>query len=435
MVNNAQLVVFRFLFGLLMLIESWGAIGTGWVYRAFVLPRVTFPIFSFGWPQPLPGYWMYGYFITMGLTAAGVMLGWRYRLTSTALAIMWTGAYLFQKTHYNNHYYLAVMFCWAMVLLPADRRASLDARRTDHREQWCPKWIVTAFKLQVLIVFVYAAIAKVYPGWWSGDYIGVVFGAKTHYPVIGPLLGQRWFQMFITYSGIFFDALVIPALWWRPTRLLALVGLVIFNVFNSVVFQIGIFPYLVLALAAFFFTPQTVEYWFRWLPGLGTGPTTEQPAPPMHPALRAVLVGFFALQVLLPVRHYLIPGDVAWTEEGHRLSWRMMMHTKSGNLRLVARDPATDRTWVIDQSKWLTPKQRTRVATKPEFLYQLVQILKADFARQGLENVEIYAERSRVSLNGSPASPLYDPEVDLTKVSYDTFWRSPWVLDQGLAAP
>lgn len=44
-----------------------------------------------------------------------------------------------------------------------------------------------------------------------------------------------------------------------------------------------------------------------------------------------VLFGlYFLIQLLLPLRHFLIEGNVAWTEEGYRLSWRMMTRDKSG---------------------------------------------------------------------------------------------------------
>ncbi|MEL6180089.1 MAG: HTTM domain-containing protein, partial [Myxococcota bacterium] len=225
MVNNAPLIVFRILFGLLMIVESIGAIATGWVHRAFIEPRMTFTILPQGWPQPLPGYGMYGWFVAMAIASAGVMVGYRTRLSATALALLWSGAYLMQKTHYNNHYYLAVILCWVMVILPVHLRASYDEQRLGQRIEACPQMIIRAFQLQTGIVFTFAAIAKLDPGWGSGNYLAVVFGQKAHYPILGPLLGDPLFQRFIATSGIFFDALIIPALAWRRTRLFALVGL------------------------------------------------------------------------------------------------------------------------------------------------------------------------------------------------------------------
>ncbi len=430
MSNNAPLVVFRVLFGLLMAAESFGAMATGWLHRAFVEPRLTFAIFPFEWPKPLPGYGMYGWFAAMGLAAFAVTAGWRYRVSAAILAFLWTGAYLFQKTHYNNHYYLAVAVCWVMVAVPAHRRAAVDAAR--QRETACPRWLIVAFKVQLLIVFTYAAIAKLYPGWLNGDYLAVALGSRSHRPVIGPLLSEPWFQMFIAYSGVAFDALVIPLLWWSRTRVLAFVGLLIFNLFNSLVFKIGVFPYLVLAWTVFFFDPRTIERLFWWLPGLGRAPEREADSGPMTwptGGLRYALIAYFAVQVLLPLRHYLIPGDVLWTEEGHRMAWRMMLRHKAGRVTIVARDPSTGETWQIDQTEWLTGKQRRRVATRHDFMYQFVQVLKADFARRGVPEVQIFAKDSKVTINGKLSGPLFDPNVDLARVDYHPFSHSPWLAD------
>jgi hypothetical protein len=46
----------------------------------------------------------------------------------------------------------------------------------------------------------------------------------------------------------------------------------------------------------------------------------------------------------------------------------------------------------------------------------------------------VYARYSACSLNGSDPSPLYDPEVDLTRVRWNRFSRNEWVLDQGRSA-
>ena len=428
-VSNAPLVVFRVLFGLLMVLESFGAIATGWVHRTYVEPTLTFPVLTCGWPPPVPGQGMIGWFVVMGCAALGVMLGWRYRLCAWLLSVLWTGAYLMQTTSYNNHYYLAVLVCWAMSCMPAHRRAALDVRRTGLREEACPAWIPRAFRLQLGIVFTYAAIAKLYPGWLGGEYLAVNLGSKGDRWLLGPLLVEPWFQRLIAFAGIGFDALVIPALLWKRTRMVAFCGLVVFNLFNSLVFRIGIFPYMVLALAVFFFEPPTIERIFRWIPGLGRHEVAGEPhATPR--LVRAVLVIYFAVQIALPLRHHLYEGDVNWTEEGHRMSWRMMLRTKSGTLRLVARDPNTGKEWAVDQDLWLTEKQKARVAVRPDMLYQFVQHLKADFAEREMPDVELYARVSLVSLNGTARAPLYDSSVDLAQVDWDPFGRDRWVLDR-----
>ena len=427
-INNAPLAVWRIAFGLLMMLESWGAIATGWVHRNLVEPAFTFNFIGFDWLQFFVGWPMYVWFGVMGLAAVGVMLGYRYRASAVLLAVLWTGAYLMQKTSYNNHYYLAVLLCWWMVLLPADRRASLAVRQGGTATGTAPRWIWVLAKAQLLIVFTYGALAKFYPGWLNGDFIALSFQRKAGYPVIGPLLAEPWFQTFITYGAIAFDGLIIPLLWWRPTRRLAFVGLIVFNLFNSVVFQIGIFPYLVLAMTVFFFEPEFIERLFRLKRVPVASPA--QAAPLFGRGPTVALLGYLMLQLALPLRHHFIEGDVNRREEGHRMSWRMMLRSKGGQLTLEAVNPQTGERERIRPRDHLSPKQASRLPGYPYFIWRFARQLDAYYLKErDWEQVEVYATRSRVFLNGKDPRPLVDSTVDLTAVPWNYWGRNEWVLD------
>ena len=428
-VDSAPLVVWRVLFGLLMLLEAWGALATGWVRRNLVEPEYTFPFLDFEWLAALAGPYWYAHFAVMGLAALGVMLGWRYRLSALALAVCWSMCYFAQKTSYNNHYYLAVLLVWAMALVPhAAARASLDARRRGWAEATNPYWINLGAKLLLLLVFSFGAAAKVYPGWLNGDFVATGFAAKAHYPLIGPLLAWPPFQAFITYGAPVFDAAVVPLLWWRRTRWLAFGGLVGFNVFNSVVFQIGIFPYLVLAFTIFFFEPAQVARWARLPPAGGASPVGEAGLASRSVAI--LFTAFFALQIVLPLRHHLLPGDVNWTDEAHRLSWRMMTRSKYGGLRLEAVHPVTGERERVPRQWGLTPKQARHTATKPDFLYQHVQRLKRYYTgERNWPGVELYARESRIYLNGRGPARLFRDSVDLARVEWRPLRHHDWVTD------
>lgn len=436
MASNAPLVVFRIIFGLLMVLESWGAIATGWVHATFVEPTLTFPIAGLTPLRVLSGEWMYGYFAAMGCAAVGVMLGWRYRLSSFALAALWSACYLAQTSHYNNHYYLAALLAWGLALLPAAGRASMDvaAGRETFTTSTSP-WVAQTFRIQLLIVFSYAAINKLYPGWLSGDYLRVNLGQKGDVWPLGWLVVKPGFQAATIWVAIVFDALVIPALWWRRTRILGFLGLVGFDLFNSLVFRIGIFPYMVIGLTVFFFSEATIERAFRWIPGMvrPVSPGAESPeqASPRTPAMAlAFLALYFTLQVVLPLRHHLYRGDVAWTEEGHRMSWRMMLRSKWGSVVLAAEDAATGETWTVNHKELLTPHQERRIGIQPDFLYRYVQDLKDHYAARGITKLRLFARHSQCSLNGGPSLPLYDPRVDLAQVTWDRFGRNEWVVDR-----
>jgi vitamin K-dependent gamma-carboxylase len=428
-IDNSQIVLFRILFGFLMAAESFGAIATGWVKKTLVDPQFTFSFFGFEWLQPLPGNGMYFYFILMGTVSLMVMVGYRYKLNILALAVLWSGAYFMQKTSYNNHYYLVMLMTWGMVFMNPHRHASLDVKRTKIEVNSCPNWNRLFFVILLLLVFTYGAIAKFYPGWWNGDFIKNSFSRKTNYWLIGPLLGKEWFQLFVTYSGVIFDATIIPLLIWKRTRILAFIGLVVFNLFNSAVFQIGIFPFTVIALTIFFFEPETISKLFFPKKQYADVPHFDPDKPRNNTFTFYLLIGFFILQIALPLRHYFIPGDVNWREEGHRMSWRMMLRTKRGAINLEAVNPKTQEKFRIKKEDYLTKDQRKELATKPDFLYQFVQRLKEDYAEKGMNDIQIYCKMSRVSLNGKKAQPLFKSDIDLAKVKWNYFGRNEWVLD------
>ena len=77
--DNSPLIIFRIIFGLLVTLECWGAIATGWVHRALIEPKFTFHFIGLDFLQPLPNKGMYAYFAVMGFLGIFIMLGYRYK--------------------------------------------------------------------------------------------------------------------------------------------------------------------------------------------------------------------------------------------------------------------------------------------------------------------------------------------------------------------
>ncbi|TRX58720.1 HTTM domain-containing protein [Fulvivirga sp. M361] len=427
-VDNSPLIFFRIIYGLLLCLEAWGAIATGWVRKAFIEPQHTFPFIDFSWLEPLPGSGMYFYYVVMGGLGIMVMLGYRYRLAMGAYAIMWAGVYLMQKTHYNNHYYLLMLLNFLMWMVPAHQYASLDARRNPQiKSLTCPQWCIWLFVANMAIVYFYASVAKMYPDWIEAKPIGIWFRAKQHYWLIGPLLAQEWFQHFVAWGGILYDLLIGPGLLWKKTRKYAFIGSVLFHLFNSAVFQVGIFPYLGIAIGVFFFEPEVIRSLFFKNKSSLKDKSIDPYMYPRRPLLMYVLGGYLIIQSLLPLRHWLYPGNVNWTEEGHRLAWHMMLRVKAGYVNFIVVDNDSGDDWNVRPKDYLTDKQARVISSRPDMLWQFVQILKKDFHSRGYDNISIHAQ-SKVSLNGRPYQPLIDPEYDLAKAEWHRFKPSEWLL-------
>ena len=135
---------------------------------------------------------------------------------------------------------------------------------------------------------------------------------------------------------------------------------------------------------------------------------------------------YFLVHIALPLRHHFFKDDVLWTEEGHRLSWRMMLRAKSGNTRYRVIDEATNQQIPIKLDDYLTKKQQRGASTKPDIIWQFAQHLKKDFAKKG-KSVKVYV-RSHVSVNGKPSKQLIDPNVDLANEEWHHFKHHDWIL-------
>lgn len=267
-----------------------------------------------------------------------------------------------------------------------------------------------------------------YPDWLDAKPLAIWFRGKADYFLVGDLLQKEWVRYAVAYGGIAFDLLISPGMIWKKTRKYAFAASIFFHLFNSAIFQVGIFPYMGIAWGVFFFKPETIRnLFFKKKPKFL--PLDNPPNPDFKQKLFVYALGaYLVLQLILPLRHHLFPSNVFWTEEGHRLSWRMMLRAKYGSVNFTVKDNESDSTWQINSHDYLTRKQAGAIATRPDMCWQFVQILKEEFAEKGYSNISIYA-KSYVSLNAHPSKPLYKHDYDLAKAEWHRFKSSEWLTD------
>lgn len=425
-IDNSPLVVFRIFFGFLVACESFGAIFTGWVKRILIDPQVTFSFIGFEWLKPLPGFGMYFYFIAMGVFGLAIMLGYRYRIAIISYTILWAGVYFMQKTAYNNHYYLLLLISFLMIFLPSNSYASLDVRQNRIKEEnTMPYWISLLFIIQVAIVYVFASIAKFYPDWLDGTFTRNLLADSTNVITLKKLFLQKWFYLFIAYMGIIFDLLIVPLLLFKKTRMLALLASLTFHLFNAIFLEIGIFPFFALTFALFFYEPETIRSVFL---RRKTSIETDNGHSNYYgkKIVYFLIIPYLIIQLLLPLRHHFIEGDVLWTEEGHRLSWRMMLRERNGFIHIRIKDLKTGEESLYDYRKNLTDKQIQNLATKPDFIWQYCQYIKKEF--KGKE-IAIFID-CKNSINRKEYKTLIDPKFDMAKAKWDYFRHNEWLLNR-----
>lgn len=422
-IENSPLVVFRIFFGFLIACESFGAIFTGWVKKVLIDPQFTFSFIGFEWLQPLPNNLMYVYFIVMGLVGICIMLGLKYTYSIIAFTVLWAGVYFMQKSSYNNHYYLLLLISFCMIFLPANKYKSLDVKLGFiERKLTMPNWVSLLFITQIILVYFYASIAKLYPDWLDGTFTRNLLQGTTSRPFFLELFSQKWFYLFIAYAGILFDLLVVPMLLFKRTRTFALICSILFHIFNSITLHIGIFPFFALTFILFFYEPETIRNLFFKNKPVSINESLDFSS---LKTLKYLIIPFLVIQLILPLRHHFIEGDVFWTEEGHRLSWRMMLRERSGYIVIKIRDNKTKESFIYDYHKNLSSKQARQLATKPDFIWQYCQKIKEEFKDK---DISIFID-CKNSINRKPLKTLIDPNVDFTKADWDYFFHNDWIIN------
>ena len=135
-------------------------------------------------------------------------------------------------------------------------------------------------------------------------------------------------------------------------------------------FTIGIFPWFMIAATALFFRPDWPIRLFTWEKEEEQATPSLMPSPFWQQTTLLLLGIYFALQLLMPLRHHLYASNVNWSEEGHRFSWRMKLRSKSSSAQFWATDPVNQVTWEIEAEDYLTERQETRMSSRPDMILQ-----------------------------------------------------------------
>ena len=447
-VSAAPLATFRIGFGLMMFLSVVRFWWNGWIEKLYLEPAYFFSYRYFEWVKPL-GNWTYLLFGIIALSAFLMMIGWRYRLASLAFFLSFTYVELMDKTTYLNHYYFVSILAFTLIWLPAASAYSADAGWKNGRR--VPGWTITALKILVGVVYFYAGLAKLNSDWLlHAQPLSIWLPAKYSIPLLGDLLQQRWVQYAFSWSGAAYDLLIPFLLLWRLTRTFAFVLVVVFHLLTRVLFPIGMFPYVMIVSATIFFAPAAHERFLNWVSLTvrsiwpGSQSTTEENISALQPAQqgpqtqvqgkvekqsalpRYIVAAIIVLHLLLPWRYLLHSGELFWTEEGYRFSWRVMLMEKAGytSFRLV--DPDTRKSRVINPGDYLTTFQEKQMSTQPDFILEFAHFLAQEKKNASGRQPEVYVE-SYVALNGRGSQVYVRPDLDLTTITFSTP-RSEWLM-------
>lgn len=434
--SAAPLAVFRVALGLLLfgsIVRFWAK---GWIKELYIDPQHHFPFYGFEFVKT-PGEYAYLLFFLCGSCALLVALGLFYRAAITGLFLSFTYIELIDKSTYLNHYYFISMICLLMIMLPAHTCFSVDAWRRRRLSNNCiPRWTLDALKFFVCLVYFCAGLAKLNSDWLlHAQPLRIWLPAHNDLPVIGPLFNHVETAYAFSWLGCLYDLSIPFLLLNGRTRIFGYAAVMLFHALTAILFPIGMFPYIMMATALIFFPAEAYSQFLSRIRIRGTGKKDLfVPGAPYRfskgwsTALPILMGLFLIIQVALPFRYLLYPGELFWTEEGYRFSWRVMLIEKAGHAQFFVHD-ATGARVAVDNSLFLTPLQEKMMSTQPDMMLQYAHILHDHYAAEGLQTPRVYVD-SYVTLNGRLGKPLVNSLTDLSKEK-ESLRSKTWILPFG----
>jgi vitamin K-dependent gamma-carboxylase len=429
-IDIASLCFFRFIFGLLALIEIISVyIYQRWWLKAWAPDQFRFKYYGFEWVEPLPEPLLSLVFLATAAGAVGVMLGWYYRWAAVVWALGFIYSFMLEKAFYLNHGYLFSVLSILLIFMPAHRNYSVDTwQRRVPRVKTIPYWPVFLLCFLMGVVYFFGGIAKLNVDWLNGQPLKVWLKSKSDYFLIGPLLAKEWTAYFMSYGGLLLDLTVTFFLIFRRTRMVAFIFVVLFHLMNMMVFQIGIFPWLSTTITAMYFTadfPRRIFRWLRsrikrlqplfdrWNKAWAKIPEVEfHQSKVSNNSIRVGIVMICLVQLLIPLRHHLYEGDPAWTENGHRGSWRMMLRGKTGRGTFIVAEENSDRKEIVKPKDYLYQRQEQKLYGQPDMILEFAHFLKKEYEAKGWKNPKVYAD-IHVRLNGRKYARFVKEDFDL----------------------
>lgn len=427
--GSASLAIFRIVFGCIMTIGVLRFYFNGWIEPQYIDPKIHFPFYGFEWVQVLPPSGMYLVFMLMGISAVGIMLGLFYRFSSILFFLTFTYVELIDQSNYLNHYYFVSLVAFLLIFIPAHVRFSLDIQRNPNlKSMTIPQWAVVSVKLQLAILYFFAGVAKLNYAWLiDANPMRIWLPAHNHLPIIGSLLTATWVAYLFSWVGCLYDLTIPFFLSWRKSRWLAFAAVVIFHLATALFFQIGMFPYIMIGASLIFFSSDFHERLLsRFEVKRVKGAIGRMYSFDGKKMIYPVLIVFFLLQIMLPLRNHFYEGNLFWHEQGYRFSWRVMLMEKAGTAFFKVKDLKSGREEYVCNRTYLTPQQEKMMSTQPDMMLTFAHIIKEDYQKRGFDEIGVFAE-SYASLNGQGSRPFVDSNVDLS-LEKEGFQKKTWVL-------
>lgn len=255
-IDGFNVSLFRLLFGIFLILDAFFFCAL----KSFYFPEqrfyFQFPIFE-GWPH-------FGSTVTtyllISLATAGLLitLGRHVRLCAAWAFLVLLHLLLRDAAMYMNHLVLSLLISGILILIPSDRYFfvgqkqsgfSRSIRRYEQIFLIAPFWIS----------YIFGAIGKLRPEWFSGDLIAVNMGMSRTSNALSRLLYQPSHVSWEVWAVLFVEIAAPVGLLFRPTRRLTILSLLFFHIVNHFTMNIGLFSILMIDSLVLYASPETLK--------------------------------------------------------------------------------------------------------------------------------------------------------------------------------
>jgi vitamin K-dependent gamma-carboxylase len=424
-ISGKRLSFFRMIFGAFMVYEMLDYIKIQLVVVGFLQPGTVFNYAPFDFLEPLSAGTFKLLILSMMLSTILITIGLATRWAALFFSLSYFYIILLEKAYYNNHLYLFAILAFLLIFIDSEEHFSVSKLISKQKSRLIPRWHLFAVQLQIIIAYFYGGITKLSHDWLV-KFEPVKSASKT-------MPQDAWYSfvktdgglMFYMYSGAILDLIVAPLLFHKKLKWFALPAVIIFNFLNTKTFNdIGIFPYVMLASLAIFFSSEEIGKFFSSFPK--TDISNLEAAKPTSKLLGYGMGLFLVFQLIFPFRGYLFNKNLDWSGYHQSFSWRMKSMTREiVEMQWTVVDDK-NQAIPITHGQMINNLQTELVARNAKAALDFARYIKAESIKRGISNPKVYA-KIRVKFNGRPTQYFVKPDVDLASSKYNMSNTELWL--------
>lgn len=440
-ISAQSLAIFRIVTGVLIVFEGFRLLK----YREFYFefPEVLFKWDLLHWIPKFPEPVILVLAILLMLFGVFVLVGLKYRVAIITSLVIYAYFFFVTASYYNSHAYLFMLVLFLMSFNDADNFLSIKQKHKNNNffnDQGIPIWQLNAIAAQIIIVLFYSGIAKLNLDWLSGETVKSIVQSNSS-DVFNKLFNNTLAHLVITYFSLIYFLLIGWFLINKKFKLVGVILIVFVQLVNLFFIKNGITTYILLGSVVIFLRPDIIDWvkstiqkpkflfdkaTYTSLFSNDESNKIAQNKVDISQLMRSFIIVFFALQMFLPIRHYLIKGNVDYTGEGLMFSWRMNSFYKSMVMfKVLVKDEATGKTYNCPLQ--INTLQSFYLLYQPSSLKYLAEYI-AENRFPNIEKEDLYISFFLASrLNTHTAGFLIDYESNLLEQKNKYFSHNKWI--------